>query len=484
MNLPRVALTTFMPKNDLLLSEIDYNLANLSPYDIYYLKQIRNIRVSLPWIIFALGLLGNIFILFIFLRKSRLRSSNGICFSALAISDSIALVFMLLRSLLKLQVVGNVSVACKFIKFIYYASLQVSSWCLVILTIDRLIAVVFIFKYNNWSKKFYALKLLIATIITILILNSHLLIFLGARKIKNQSSFNPLQQLISEIRVAHGSKRVPEDLQACYVDPEEYPIYYKYFYSKWDIAHAIVYGMVPFFIIFVCNIVIIWKLMTLRKNNLTKSTIKKTKTLKVDPTIKSIQITVMLLSVAFLFLIFTSPVSIYMSIFYENLKNIPTSKREYIKVVLRYIGYFNNAINFYVYFSLSSEFRKEFIKTIRSYFKCFNFCKETTALCTTTTTLGSNDSLSSDSLRPGSNRSKAVYRKKKSNYTTTERFIKQKTLSSSLDASETFKENTKKAKLIYYKEPNFSSINKRLNTSEKTDTLSNEPFINSNPTFV
>ena len=475
--------STFKPRNDQFLSDIDYNLINLTPYDVYYLKQIRNIRLSLPWIIFTLGILGNIFILMIFLRKSRLVSSNGLCFIALAISDSVALIFMLLRSLIKLQVLGNFALTCKIVKYVYYSSLQISSWCLVLLTLDRLIAVVFIFRYNNWSKKLHSLKILIIIVLTILLLNSHLLFFVCAKEIKNQSSFNPLQQLISELRVSHGSM---ENLKACFVDPVAHPVYYKYFYSRWDIAHGIIYGLVPFMIVLTSNILIILKLTSLRRNKLTKSTLQKERTIKVDPSIKSIQITAMLLTVAFLFLFFTSPVSIYMAVFYENLRDMRGSKKEYIKVVLRYIGYFNNAINFYVYVCLSSEFRKEFVRTVRSLFECVYCCKQKAGLCTTSTTLGSNYSFD-DSSEASPPKPKRLLRIKKSNASRNERFRKQKTLSSELDALENFKEGTKKSKLMYYKEPNFSSnlsINEQWKVSAKNKNSPVEPFINPNPTYV
>jgi hypothetical protein len=48
-----------------------------------------------------------------------------------------------------------------------------------------------------------------------------------------------------------------------------------------------------------------------------------------------------------------------MATIYDNLTNVRISKREFIKVILRYLGYVNNAINFYIYFFTSEEFRKD-----------------------------------------------------------------------------------------------------------------------------
>ena len=52
----------------------------LTSTDLFYLKQIKNIRYTLPWIIITFGLVGNLFILLIFLKKSKRFTSNGLCF--------------------------------------------------------------------------------------------------------------------------------------------------------------------------------------------------------------------------------------------------------------------------------------------------------------------------------------------------------------------------------------------------------------------
>lgn len=145
-------LTTTTAENKFFL--LNNPAYNLTDYELNYIYKIRNIRTILPWFIVTLGLIGNIFILIIFIKKKTKRgfSSNAFCFCALAINDTIALIFMLMRSFLKLHILSNLALSCKLVKFIYFTSLQISSWCLVLLTIDRLIAVTFIFKYKKWSK--------------------------------------------------------------------------------------------------------------------------------------------------------------------------------------------------------------------------------------------------------------------------------------------------------------------------------------------
>lgn len=174
----------------------------LTSYDLFYLNQIRLMRIIWPWFILTFGLIGNVFILMIFFKKKF--TSNGFCFVALALSDLMALFFMLLRSMLKLQIVSNVSATCKIIKYVYHVSLQISSWCLVLLTIDRLIAVCFVFKYSTWCKKWHAIKVLIAIIITIILVNVHLLVYVSSDVFKDSNYMKPTTTSSTKKNYHHG----------------------------------------------------------------------------------------------------------------------------------------------------------------------------------------------------------------------------------------------------------------------------------------
>ncbi len=88
--------------------------------DFAYMHHIDQLRRVMPGIITSFGLLGNLLILVIFLRQSARHrfNSNSLCFCVLAIADSCALIFMLMRSLLTLQMIGNVAASCKIIKYV------------------------------------------------------------------------------------------------------------------------------------------------------------------------------------------------------------------------------------------------------------------------------------------------------------------------------------------------------------------------------
>jgi len=355
----------------------------------YFNSQIEITRLVIPWLLIAFGLVGNALILAIFLKRLHKRNSNAFCFCALAVCDTIALLFMLLRAMLKTELLSNMQVSCKLVKFLYHFSLQLSAWCMVLLTVDRLIAVTFVFKYPIWSHKLHVVKVFAAIVVLIFCINMHLIMYVDAvekpqynpRSTKSPYPFyysrNPNNNQYNQQNAQY---RPPNRLPAldefnyhsrvnrsgklvCNVSYEKHPFYYDNIYTKWDIFHAFIYGAIPFVIIFISNVVILLRLSIFRNQSLVKSE-KLPGESKADK-MRNFQLTVMLLTVSFAFLLLTSPVSIYMAAFYENIAR-PRIEREYIKVVLRYIGYVNNAINFYLYMVLSSEFRREFVNL----FKC------------------------------------------------------------------------------------------------------------------
>jgi len=172
-----------------------------------------------------------------------------------------------------------------------------------------------------------------------------------------------------------------------------------------------------------------------------------------DPTRKSPQVTIMLLSVAFAFLLFTSPISIYMATIFDNITHVRKTQRELVKSILRYIAYFNNAINFYIYISLSSEFRREFFKSISACFKT----KELVA-CTKSTDLP--EFKENDKPLP---RTKQIVRKplafKRYEDNSEEPFLERNSTRSgnSHDSVEIYKKKTRKAPLVHFnKNPRWS----------------------------
>lgn len=157
------------------------------------------------------------------------------------------------------------------------------------------------------------------------------------------------------------------------------------------------------------------------------------------------------------------------------------SKRAFIRVILTNLAYCNNAINFYAYMCLSSEFRKEWIKMILDVFYCFKYCrpKNISSVCTTSTTLGSDDRLNEAKSKKPYDRpdKKPMYNQDSSELPSNQPFIER-------DALETFKENTKNKKLIYYKSKNRPTDNSNKNNNNFNEESEQSSFINPNSTFV
>lgn len=207
-----------------------------------------------------------------------------------------------------------------------------------------------------------------------------------------------------------------------------------------------------------------------------------------DPSIKSFQITLMLLSVAIVFLLFTSPISIYMAFIHDNIaQSVRKTKRELVKTVLRYIAYFNNAVNFYLYFFLSSEFRREFFKSMGVIFKV----KELTSCTGSTEVQGQSNMLPKEiKINP---RTKPIYRNqleaRKSKYS--DEAANEALLDNSprfVSGVDQFKTNTRRSPLVHYnRDPyqwNTSLSRTNLALNHDLSRLPQSPFINSQPSEV
>lgn len=319
-------------------------------------------------------------------------------------------------------------------------------------------------------------------VIIIFCFNIHLLIFIDAG-VYEVTKTDYLRRTYN-IYETTTSAPVYRQYYSCYVNTEQYPTYFKYIYSFWDTYHAIVYGVVPFFIILTFNIMIIFKLSRMKHTQIRKASNVSIAQKELDPSKlsrKSFQVTVMLLSVAFVFLIFTSPISIYMSTIHDNIKYVRKSKRELVKGILRYIAYFNNALNFYLYFCLSSEFRREFFEII------FKLKMKELTSCTHSTSMGSRQDLPKDIRQ-----TKPIYRRKLEfkKYNDYSESTDQPFLSSSRysnDHVELYKKKTRTQKLIHYMPKDRASFisesSARNNFNERpVNTL--KPFINDHATVV
>lgn len=136
------------------------------------------IRLIVLPILMAFGIPGNILSIIILyrLRKCQ-RSTYLVC---LAVADLCVLCFSEMPDwiimLFRIRVNGGGSLVCRIQSFVYYSSLHISSWMLVLVTAERLCSVMFPHKVRILFSPARAVLSVVLIIVSILCLNSHCLL--------------------------------------------------------------------------------------------------------------------------------------------------------------------------------------------------------------------------------------------------------------------------------------------------------------------
>jgi hypothetical protein len=186
-------------------------------------------------------------------------------------------------------------VACRLISFIAFVSLQLSSWYLTIVSVDRCLNIYFLFWSRRLGRATYSIYIILSITIIIICLNTHLL-FLNGYK---QSDCTPYTKRTCVVCYARLNDR-------------------HYIFPKWEKIHVIVYNFIPFSIMLISTCFII-------RRSIPSTNIQRT--LSIDGRKNSVksnnrqrkqrQLTWILISVTFLFVLLTTPVMIY-NVFLRN----------------------------------------------------------------------------------------------------------------------------------------------------------------------
>ncbi len=190
----------------------------------------------------------------------------------------------------------NSIISCRIISFMAFVSLELSSWYLTLVSLDRCLNIHFLFWHQQWGKTKYSIYIILTITIIILSLNTHLL-FLNGYKLPNC---------------------IPYAKRTCFVcyarEKDRY-----YIFPKWEKIHVIVYNFIPFSIMLISNCFIIRRSVLStniqrpstvdgRKNSLHRTNSRQR---------RQRQVTCILISVTFLFVVLTTPVMIY-NVFLRN----------------------------------------------------------------------------------------------------------------------------------------------------------------------
>jgi hypothetical protein len=283
---------------------------------------------------FLLGIIGNLFSSLLFSVTKLNRTSCGIYFLLLAISDSIALIGGLHHCLtIGYHVRVQNASYCRARNFLLYTSMDMASWMVVAISVDRYLKAKFPIKARIYCTQ--KLAMIVSCVITVLFIlkNFHLAtVFIGDST----------------------------DDAADYCDPNpDYPTYVLFFKNVWPWIELFTFAVAPFLIVVICNAFIIHdqynRRVKLRKRNLDRSLVT------------------LLLASSISLILCNLPISI-LTVIYPYISLSYDTNQSYDKVafafdILRLPSYGSLALNFYLYYYTSILFRQQSVLLFKRIFR-------------------------------------------------------------------------------------------------------------------
>ena len=299
-------------------------------------------RIYLQLLIVIIGLIGNSLTIVV-LRNGKSRHSSAtpylIC---LAVSDNIYLLsgiammpLMTFMGYKDLYIMTFHLSGCVIYLFVAYYSAQVSSWLITAVTIERVGVVVMPHKSKSLFTKKRSYFVILLIVIILFIENSHIF-------------------FAHELVTIDGEK-------ACLIKEQ-----FEYFsINIWPWLDAIMYNFLPFFIIIICNIIIISAVLKSVRNR--QSMMAGTDDPKNDS--ETNRMTQMLLAISFFFIITTTPISMYL-LFANPDDPDRISEKSLNYIVVNFVASLNHSCNFIMYSVSGPAFRADLFRII--------FCKKNT----------------------------------------------------------------------------------------------------------
>ncbi|CAF0867373.1 unnamed protein product [Adineta ricciae] len=275
-------------------------------------------------IIFITGLIGNLLSSLLFSITELNQTSCGIYFLLLAIADSLALIGGLHHCLtIGYRVIIHSVTYCRARNFISYTSMDLASWMVVAISLDRYIKVKFPVKSRDYCTQ--KLAIIVSCVLTFVLVLKNL--HFTTKFIGNFAA---------------------DASEHCGPNPK-YPTYMSFFQNVWPWIDLAIFALLPFILITSCNIFIIYNLykrrVQLGHRNLDRSVVK------------------FLLISSISFIICNFPVSITI-VLYPYISSNYGKKQSYDEIafafdILRLPSYISLAFNFYLYYYSSSLFRRQ-----------------------------------------------------------------------------------------------------------------------------
>ncbi len=285
-------------------------------------------------LIFLIGIVGNLFSSVLFSITKLNRTSCGVYFLFLALFDSLALIGGLHHCLtIGYHVDVPNAIYCRARDFIFYASMDMASWMIVAISVDRYLKVKFPIKARIYATRKLAIIISCIIIVVFIMKNVHL----------------------ATVFIGDFSENAADN---CDPNPA-YPTYVSFFNKVLPWIDLATFAVLPFTIVSICNALIIHdhykRRVKVRKRHLDRQLI----TLLL---VSSISLIICNLPIAILAVIYP-----YISTSYET--NDTYDEVAFTFDLLRLPSYVSLALNFYFYYYTSSLFRQQAILLLKRIFR-------------------------------------------------------------------------------------------------------------------
>ncbi|XP_060576933.1 C-C chemokine receptor type 1-like [Ruditapes philippinarum] len=298
-----------------------------------------------PPVMIVLGTVGNSLSIIVLTRKSIRSSTTAVYLTVLAFSDLIVLYAGLLRQwiiyLFDVDIRKLTEFGCKINIWLVYSSLHFSAWILIVLTMERVISAWLPHKARTLCKRKSAIALVNCLGVFILGLNSHMLYGMVFKY-----SFDDDGNL---------------QYAKCVEIDENYDVFFN---KTWPWIDFCAFCFIPFSVILIGNALILIKVLASRRKVISQVVpIRKDgRDHLAGRKTKQASMPVLLFTLNIVYLLSTSPVSIYnigYTFWIKNANQQETAVLDLWLAVVNIFMYVNNSLNFFLYCLSGTKFRRE-----------------------------------------------------------------------------------------------------------------------------
>ncbi|XP_041363533.1 growth hormone secretagogue receptor type 1-like [Gigantopelta aegis] len=288
----------------------------------------------------VVGLVGNVLAIIVLSRPSMKRTTTSLYLRFLAAFDSLVLYTGLMRQwfmhLLDYDIREHNSVACKIHTWVVYWATYTSAWLLVSVTLERCVSVWFPHKVKLIFTKRKTYIIIVTVIVFMAGLSAHYLFGRGfIIKTEDNETIVDLCDNISEN--------------------------YNYFDLEiWSWVDYSIYSVIPSFILAVCNISIIYRVVSISRHGLQNENENTIQNRSVSSRkSQASSLTAMLLITSTTYVICTTPFCMFVIFTNVYIQQLPTDVDELVWASVNMIQYINNCVNFILYCASGRRFRDE-----------------------------------------------------------------------------------------------------------------------------